>query len=634
MNTEEQSYVCTKTSFRKAFAFPLNEDYYQKLRTLVKSCHELVIHATHVFKLYYLHHADYEPHYGDVPKVSSVILYLLNDDFNPRSAEDKALVSEMRFTIARYRKLVPTFGQPRILNVQQLNTYLSRTMATNVLVNVQQHFSQMAARYINHVLGVKNGLKTLRGNKAALKTYRARIRHVKELCLRNSHPDPQYTLLPVEEDLVQEFGYILPYDEVQEYPLAYNLVAQTQSFVPAYCRLAACLEAQGFPLFSALPLRRKLNVAHLPIDTRILCLNLLGRPDLVKNMSSNKGDLWGNLFRLSTKPFKPRKGYRFAGWISTDCTSVTVYFEPDVYNSSGRPRKVRSKKRKRQREKHNEQEGEKQSLYFQNHLPVIASKPNFVVADPNKRDLLYCRDNDGNQLRYTSMQRRLETRTKKYTRIIDGMRTEAGVAAWESMLPTSKSMSLDYFETYLEARNVVVPKIQPFYDLPIHNKLKFNRYINTQRSEQKFVTRFRRKFGKDAVLILGDWSDGGHTLRYNEPSKTTGWLRYFKQQKIVCYLIDDFRTSKLCPQCEQVVEPMLYRDSPRPWIRRKSPRWGSGGKRWRVVHGLLVCQNLNCAKQARNIWNRDDMSTTNMLKIVNSVLAGDGRPENYSRSYS
>ncbi|TPX70718.1 hypothetical protein SpCBS45565_g01541 [Spizellomyces sp. 'palustris'] len=50
----------------------------------------------------------------------------------------------MRFTIARYRNLVPTFRQPKLTNFQQLNMYLTRTMVMNTLVNVQEHFSQMA----------------------------------------------------------------------------------------------------------------------------------------------------------------------------------------------------------------------------------------------------------------------------------------------------------------------------------------------------------------------------------------------------------------------------------------------------------------------------------------------------------
>ncbi|KAI9095512.1 hypothetical protein DFS34DRAFT_582092 [Phlyctochytrium arcticum] len=370
-------------------------------------------------------------------------------------------------------------------------------------------------------------------------------------------------------------------------------------------------------------------MAHLPIDTKILCQNILGRSDLIKTMCLDKELHWGNVFRVNSKAFKPRKGYRFAGRITTDCTSVTVYFEKDLYDKNGKPRKPTTKK-KRKRESPNDHSAGG-GLYFQDHLPNIKNKPNFVVADPNKRDLLYCRDPNGKQLRYTSMQRRLESGTKKYTRIIDKQRTEGGYAAWESMIPTFKTMQLDAYETYLQARCDLVPKLQPFYDLPMHNKFKWNRHINIQRSEQKFITNFRRKFGGEAVMIMGDWSDAGRTLRYQTSSKTAGWRKTFKQHKVDCYLIDEYRTSQRCATCEEKVSPMLYRQSPRPWIRKKASKWGSGGKTWREVHGLLCCNNINCTQQGCTIWNRDDMSTRNMLKIVEAILDGGERPANYRR---
>ncbi|KAI9099931.1 hypothetical protein DFS34DRAFT_592820 [Phlyctochytrium arcticum] len=239
-----------------------------------------------------------------------------------------------------------------------------------------------------------------RGDREAIKRYR-------DICLCNRYPEQDQSLLPNEEDLIWEYVYILPYDDV--------------------AWAAAILGA---------PLRRQLKIGHFPIDTndtKILCSNILGQHDLIKAIHWNKGLLWGKVFRTKSKAFLPRKGYHFAGRVSTDCTSVTVYFELNEYDANGRPTKFETTKRKRARmPKAEDEAGKASELYFENNIAAISDKSNCVVADPNKRDLLYSLDSKGNKLRYTSMQRRSETRTKKYTQIVEQKRVQSGVAAWQS----------------------------------------------------------------------------------------------------------------------------------------------------------------------------------------------------------
>ena len=230
------------------------------------------------------------------------------------------------------------------------------------------------------------------------------------------------------------------------------------------------------------------------------------------------------------------------------------------------------------------------------------------------------------------MQRRSETGTKKYTKIYDQRRKDGGYAAMESMMPTHKSMSLDYYETYLEARRDLVIKLAPFYELPFHNKFKWNRYMNTQRSEAKFINKFTTTYGKDTAVIIGDWSDGGHTRRYQSPTKGKGWRKVFRRHHFDCYILDEHRTSALCPLCEKRVESLLWRVNPRPWKRTVSP-FRTKGKDWKEVHGLLCCKNTDCTEQGSTLWNRDVMSTENMLKIVYYVLEYGERPSPYRRGF-
>ena len=50
------------------------------------------------------------------------------------------------------------------------------------------------------------------------------------------------------------------------------------------------------------------------------------------------------------------------------------------------------------------------------------------------------------------------------------------------------------------------------------------------------------------VVIIGDWSDGEHTQKFQISSKTKGWRTTFKRNHIDCFLIDEYKTSSVCPR--------------------------------------------------------------------------------------
>ena len=60
--------------------------------------------------------------------------------------------------------------------------------------------------------------------------------------------------------------------------------------------------------------------------------------------------------------------------------------------------------------------------YFQNEL-----KEDHLYIDPNRRDLLYCLGSNDEKLRYTSMQRRSETKAKLHDKIRTNIEVAAGV---------------------------------------------------------------------------------------------------------------------------------------------------------------------------------------------------------------
>ena len=112
--------------------------------------------------------------------------------------------------------------------------------------------------------------------------------------------------------------------------------------------------------------------------------------------------------------------------------------------------------------------------------------------------------------------------------------------------------------------------------------MKWKRRIKTQRSESNLIKNMKTKFGQDLVIVMGDWSDGGSTIKFQTSSKTKGWRTLFQRNHIKCYLIDEYKTSSLCPKCHNKTDQVKSRLSSRPWRRKEG--------KMENVHGLLGCR--------------------------------------------
>jgi hypothetical protein len=620
------SYVCNKTSFPKAIIKDPDKkslESLERLSNFIKSSHTLARHATIVFKLYVLSlDDDFELDSDDHQKIYSFILYLLNNDYRPRNEDDVSLINTLRPIVNLYLN-ESGFIQPKISSFQQLNTYLSRSMATNLLTNVSEHFCQMLYKYINLRLDVKNSKSKLTKDEQQL--FLSRIKAVKSYVCRLTDDHPSLTT--EEEILYKELGWVLPFDEVQSEPLPYMVLVDTASYVAAYCRLSSLFEYHGFKRFASIPLRRTLADGHLPIDTKILLQNILLKHDLIKNMAEHKHEIWSTLFRLNSKAFTPRTGYSFDGRITTDGTSVSIYFKKDGYNKrSGTKRKTKQQLKE-----------EVQRKYFQYHLKEIKQCRNYVVIDPNKDDLLYIKDKNGIKMRYTRIQRRKETGAKKYNAILRDLKLNCGIAKIESDIPSHRAMNKEGFLNYIRYCREHEPELKPFYQETVHNKFKWNRHINTQRSEQRLVNRMKTLYGEDTAIIMGDWSDAGHTMKFQTSSKTKGFEKLYRRNGFKFYLLDEHKTSSQSPiEEDSPPEHILARPNPRPWRRRGKLFGKENRRKWKTVYGLLCCKNMNEGKQTGlpvfTYWNRDDLSTENMRIIVRTMLKGGARPKRYCRS--
>ncbi|KAJ2701518.1 hypothetical protein FB645_004620, partial [Coemansia sp. IMI 203386] len=168
-------------------------------------------------------------------------------------------------------------------------------------------------------------------------------------------------------------------------------------------------------------------------------------------------------------------------------------------------------------------------------------------------------------------------------------------------------------------------------NFPLHRKLRLNAFINAKRADARLACTLRKKFGSDAVLIIGNWS--APRSRFHEPIRGVGMRRMLRQQGFEVYLLDQYLTLKTCPKCSQKsLENFRYARNPRPRKRSKYPTVR--------VHGLLRCASEACTKvfirdgeqtKWHRMWNRDLAAMLNFKTILEGLYKNRKVPDQFQR---
>ncbi len=265
-----------------------------------------------------------------------------------------------------------------------------------------------------------------------------------------------------------------------------------------------------------------------------------------------------------------------------------------------------------------------------------------VGIDPNKGDLIYCStkiyENPVTEkqckqymkhgyyvdtFRYTQNQRRYEKDTKKHNKKMSNIKTTQ-IQDIENVLSNynRKTLILDEFKQYLKEKNKANEILLNHYQELLFRKFRFYKFINTQRSEQKMLNNFKKKFGDpDTVIIgFGDWNQKSQ-MKYHEPTKGKGFRKLFRKAGYKVYLVDEYRTSCRCHNCqseEGVNEKFRKCRNPRPWMRMRKNK--EKQKHDYLRHGLLKC------KTCKGLWNRDLNSSLNIHRIIECAIQSKFRP--------
>jgi len=286
-------------------------------------------------------------------------------------------------------------------------------------------------------------------------------------------------------------------------------------------------------------------------------------------------------------------------------------------------KKLSKEEQKQQRERiKQEKEQDRKNAYIEfpyleqlNEVETANLKTaNYVVTDPGKKALVTMKNKKGVVLRYTNKQHLKRTKRLKYVKLLENYKSEkTNIKEDEKVLSGYNSRSCDYgkFKAYIKKKNEVNEKLLKEYENKIFRQYKWYGYINRRRAETDLVRNISKAFGKDAIIIYGDWSKGEQMRNFISTPNLS--LKRKIGEYFTIYNIDEYRTSCLNYKTHEKTENMYLPDK-RGEMRKK--------------HSILTYKMENNRK---GCINRDKNAVNNMITIVEQFKEDRTRPYRFRR---
>ena len=647
---DEENFDYMKTNKDNIKNIIRDDNILQLINDLTIRTNKIVIHAYQFLKLYLLHLYENNQPFPVLDKeyICDIFKVITKRKCNSGGYTEENMPNQLRMLTDFYNNHYSlTISNNEILYYDKLPyilAYEAIDMITNITNNIQENFIDHLNKYVNIVFDIKIKRDDITKNN-------------KDKVIRKQlHKELYEEINKVKKDLITfgDFTSDIKYhnwikeqkiklfpnkSQFEENNLYYELKSNTQYFIYGMFYICNELEKLNIErikndekqirLFNVLPLRTNIIPKNICIDTCGIIQNFMGDDYDSKLLSTYKKqnkyfELWNKYFKLNKRVFKKGKNYTFSHMIRTDGISCCILFVR--VDGLGKPLSKTWQNKKCCQE-------ENIDYIEKANINNIKNK-NFVCADPNHADLIYCGSYDNNNklqtFRYTQNQRRLETRMKKYSKIKDKLNKETiinnkTVKELETTLSRlqSKSCNYDNFKIYCIEKNKVNYQLYSHYEQICFRKFKLNAFTNTQKSESKMVKNFQKKYGKpeETVFVMGDYDKGDYHMKGKEPVICKKFRRIFRNAGYNTYLVNEFRTSKLCNCCNEELEYFLERPSKKPRLKKEG--------KTEICHGLLRCQSVK--HKSEIFHNRDKNAVQNMLKIVNSVLNTGKRPTIFCR---
>ena len=623
-----------KTSLKSVLKHP--EINTKILNDAVVRSNKIVIHTLQFLKLYLLDY--YENNNNTLPVISKELInnsmkVICGEKTEKRGKPAKNETIEMKdklTTFYNHHYLPLTQNDP--IDYAGLNTvldYLKEDVITMYENNIQLHYVEYIERYVNVVWKKKIIVDKIR---KLGKTHKESETRVRNLCaelrkikndLLNVDGKPYQSNHHYHKWIAEQKQHILPHrNKFEKNSVMYDLKCKTMEYFPCMIFMMKQVENDGESVNNVFPLRSEITPKYIRLDTTTLVNLLLRKEHGAKGFFKTNGELkknedkiWNFFFRTERKSFH-KKGFSFHHMISTDGIGLSILFLREDLVGKKLPMMKK---------------GISKELYI-DELDDYSTLQNKTIigVDPGKEDLIYCVDNaskHANVFRYSQNQRRKETKMKKYNNIILAMKTNKiegkTIIEYETELShfNRKSLQITKYKEYLQEKNRINHILFQFYRKELFRKLKFGKYINIKRNEQKMISNFKRAYGdaNNVVICIGDWEQRKQ-MKYKEPTLGKGIRTLFRKNNFNVYLVDEFRSSCKCSKCDGgICEKFMVRTHPN---KKKNK------DELRLIHGLLRCKS-GCGS-----WNRDRNGSSNIYKIAKNAINNIERPSYLCRETS
>lgn len=530
------------------------------------------------------------------------------------------------------------FNRPTIASPQQLCHSQATKMVTAYHVNIKLRLGNHIRHHINHLGERKRyahlAKKRTKCNVDTKLDAKARIQRLNRYVDSIKLGQPDATDLPQLLPLQQVVAATFSRGTLPPQGFWYDISADPIKYLKTMIDLSR-LNLKTFQVF---PISTQWKPLYVFFDLKIVVMSALkGREGHeYKEAAADPATWWTRHVRTNKRPWKAQAGRGFTRSFQTDGIAVSVYKSKTVKAVRGKSKTEEEREQKKQElatnRKRKRDEG---GATLKKHKPnekaefpyitdieptkLIEDKGNTVLIDPGRGDLLYCMHENSTptskQLyRYTADQRRNELKIKLFREACSPKPYPDAKAQMNAIARTShRHTSLERFTEYLAARSTAAGVLTPFFAKEVHRETRWQSYRLQQQSNARLSNNIRRKFGEDPLLVIGDHSSPN--MRFQQSIRGVGMLRMLKQHKFRILLVDEYKTSKICPGCDQVNRCFRWRCNPRPWMQNV-----------REVHGLKQCDGCGAGSSTKP-WNRDLVATLNFRRIVQAQREGRARPE-------
>jgi hypothetical protein len=557
-------------------------------------------------------------------------------------------------------------------NLSSILDYYKVTMITSIENNIKLHFFDYIKRFVNSYF--KHKYQDQIENKEIKKQFYKEINLVKNDILNNT-----LTCEDKYHPWLREFRHkIVPPEYEESY--YYDIKVTPYKYLKYMIFMCLELEKIERKSFQFFPIQSNAIPRHIQVDTKALVelfvdaekhKPLLERwitntkttikkngntmtknktkHDLYECLSENKEFIWDTFWNIK----QTRKKYVFDYTIITDgyVTSLRFLHTNCVEEENSKKQKMKDgkkalkgftneeknkikqeklqklKEQAKQKRLENKEKPKKSKLEIKKEnpeFPYIDEVPKeqlegkHIYIDPGKRTLFSMMDDEGNFLSYTNKQYLKETKRLKYHALLKNYKDKFSITAVEEELNqyNSKTCQLEKFKQYVTKKLQINNEIVPLYRDIKFRQYKWYAYINKKRTEDNMVNKIVKKYSKDHIIIIGDWSIGKQMRNFISTPNLT--MKRKLQEKFKVYNIDEYRTSCLSYKTEEPCENLYLKF-------KKDPK-----QKERKMHSILTYQMEN---KRIGCINRDKNGCKNIQKVFKCFIETGKRPDKYSREY-